>query len=110
MALAAGTANRDDDEEAHPLAGVEGEALVGSAWRSRQADRELALALDRPEPSGAAATARYLDDLSRRPSLPAVVERDLIAAAQAGDAVARGRLVEAFMPLVASVARVYRDS
>ncbi|MBX5470756.1 MAG: sigma-70 family RNA polymerase sigma factor [Thermoleophilaceae bacterium] len=33
-----------------------------------------------------------------------------MAAAQAGDATARARLVEAFMPLIASVARVYRDS
>jgi RNA polymerase sigma factor (sigma-70 family) len=42
--------------------------------------------------------------------LSATVERELIEAAQRGDATARSRLVEAFMPLIASVARLYRDS
>jgi RNA polymerase sigma factor (sigma-70 family) len=38
------------------------------------------------------------------------VESELVAAAQAGDQLARARLVEAFMPLIASVARMYRSS
>jgi RNA polymerase primary sigma factor len=71
---------------------------------------DLAAALDRPALADGGATAGYLDELDRRPSLPIDVERELVAAAQAGDAVARARLVEAFTPLIASVARVYRDS
>jgi len=73
-------------------------------------DRELAAALDRPRYGEDAANARYLDEVGRRPALPAEVERALVAAAQGGDAVARGRLVEAFLPVIASVARVYRHS
>jgi RNA polymerase sigma factor (sigma-70 family) len=48
--------------------------------------------------------------LDRRAALPPADERDLVVAAKAGDAAARARLVETFMPLIASVARVYRDS
>jgi RNA polymerase sigma factor (sigma-70 family) len=38
------------------------------------------------------------------------LERELVAAARSGDRQARARLVEAFMPLIASVARMYRES
>ena len=92
------------------LGGAEGEALATSAGRSRLADRALAEELQRPEPAGAPTTARYLDELGRRPRLPAGAERDLLRAAQQGDGQARGRLVEAYMPFIASVARVYRGS
>jgi RNA polymerase primary sigma factor len=77
---------------------------------SRRADRELAAALERPQPSGRGAGARYLDELSRRPAMSEALERDVIAAAQKGEARARAQLVEAFMPMIASVARLYRDS
>jgi RNA polymerase primary sigma factor len=83
---------------------------VASATRSRDADRELAARLRHAPPAGPLATVGYLDELGRRGALPVAVERELVAAAQAGDAAARARLVEAFMPLIASVARVYRDS
>ena len=43
-----------------------------------------------------------------RPSAPE--ERDLVLAAQAGDDTARGELIETFMPLIATVARIYRGS
>ncbi len=99
-----------DDGPELRLADGEAEALATSAWHARLADRELAIALRRPEPRRVEATARYLDGLGRRALLPAALERDLIAAAQAGDARARAQLVEAFMPLVGSVARLYRDS
>ena len=97
------------DERGEPLAG-EGEALAAAVRRARAADRDLAAALDRPAPTTATASATYLHDLGRRPVLPLAVERDLVAAAQAGDRRARARLVEAFMPLIASVARLYRES
>src|SRR5919199_6002909 len=92
------------------LVGADGEALADAAARARRADRELASALRKPLPSGAPASAHSLDDLGRRPVLPESVERRLIVAAQAGDRRARARLVEAFMPLIASVARLYRES
>jgi RNA polymerase primary sigma factor len=98
------------DHGSGALAGAPGEALVSAAWRSRLADRELAAELQRPEPAGPAVSSRCLEELERRARLPQALERELIAAAQAGDAHARARLVEAFLPLVASVARVYRDS
>ena len=59
---------------------------------------------------GETSSAGYLRDLSDRPRLPAAVERRLIDAAQAGDRRAREELVEAFLPLIAGVARVYRGS
>jgi len=40
--------------------------------------------------------------------LPSALERQLVTAAQRGDARARTELVEAFLPLIASVARLYR--
>ena len=96
--------------ELSPLTGAEGERLVASASRARQADRELAAALERPEPHAAATTVGYLSDLERRRELPADRERELVAAARGGDAAARARLVEAFIPFIASTARVYRDT
>jgi RNA polymerase primary sigma factor len=100
----------DRDPEPSALTGAEGGELAASAARSRVADREVALALGRPEPSGPAATVGYLDELGRRAPLSRDVECRLVSAAQAGDANARARLIEAFTPLIASVARMYRDS
>ena len=54
------------------------------------------------------ASARYLNELGRRPSLPVALERQLVADAKRGDRRARAQLVEAFLPAVAGVARVYR--
>jgi RNA polymerase sigma factor (sigma-70 family) len=88
----------------------EGDALAKAATRSRLADQELAVALGRPRPSGRSVSAGYLDELDRRPGLRGEREQRLVAAAQRGDAQARAQLVEAFMPLIASVARVYRDA
>ena len=71
---------------------------------------DVAAALGRAEPLGGASTAGYLDDLGRRAPLDPAEERRLVSAAQTGDAAARARLVDAFMPLISSAARVYRDS
>jgi RNA polymerase sigma factor (sigma-70 family) len=74
-------------------------------------DREdVAAALRRSDPAGAASTAGYLDELGRRAPLDPDDERRLVSAAQTGDSAARARLVDAFMPLISSAARVYRDS
>src|SRR5689334_10526003 len=80
--------------------------LAASAERSRTADTALAGALHRPPPTGAAASARYFEHLARRPPVEPQRERELVAAAQAGDPAARGRLVEAFVPLISSTARI----
>jgi RNA polymerase primary sigma factor len=45
-----------------------------------------------------------------RPRLSPAVERHLVLDAKAGDREARDELIEAFLPLIASVARVYRGS
>jgi RNA polymerase sigma factor (sigma-70 family) len=45
-----------------------------------------------------------------RPELSPEEERDLVRAAAAGDATARAQLVEAFLPAIAGVARLYRAS
>jgi RNA polymerase sigma factor (sigma-70 family) len=82
-------------------------ALETAARRGREADRELARALGMPGPSGPEASAGYLDELDRRPQLPRDLEQRLVLAAKAGDADARARLVEAYLPLIASVAREY---
>jgi RNA polymerase sigma factor (sigma-70 family) len=42
--------------------------------------------------------------------MPSNVERNLVLAAERGDSDARAKLVEAFTPLIASVARIYRNS
>ena len=46
----------------------------------------------------------------QRRRLPPSAERELVLAAEQGDPKARDRLVEAFMPLIGSVARIYRGS
>jgi RNA polymerase sigma factor (sigma-70 family) len=53
-------------------------------------------------------SSRYLEELGRRPRLPAALERKLVEEAKAGDRRARAQLVEAYLPAVAAVARVYR--
>jgi RNA polymerase sigma factor (sigma-70 family) len=66
------------------------------------------------EPVGARAASdaarAYLRGLDRRPRLDPEAERELIRAAQAGDRSAREALIEAFLPLVAALARLYRES
>jgi RNA polymerase sigma factor (sigma-70 family) len=73
------------------------------------ADRRLAHQLGRPQPQRATAPGGWVDRLSRRPSLPESVERDLVSRAQSGDAQARAQLIEAYMPLIANMARTYRS-
>jgi RNA polymerase sigma factor (sigma-70 family) len=92
------------------LEGDSAESIVGSAREAREADRELAAALDLPGSVGEGANVGYLRELGRQEALSQASERELILASQKGDRRARARLVEAFMPLIASVARLYRGS
>jgi RNA polymerase sigma factor (sigma-70 family) len=82
--------------------------LRGDAQRNRRLDRDLARELGRPEPAGAVADAGYVRRLAGRPALPETAERELLARARGGDPAARAELVEAFLPLIGSVARAYR--
>src|SRR6478672_10619014 len=88
----------------------ESELLQAQSLAARGLDDDLAAGLRHRQLGGETSSADYLRDLSDRPRLPAAVERRLIDAAQAGDRRAREELVEAFLPLIAGVARVYRGS
>ena len=88
----------------------ESELLQSESLAARALDQDLAAGLRRRRLGGETSSAGYLRDLSDRPRLPGAVERRLIAAAQAGDRRAREELVEAFLPLIAGIARVYRGS
>ena len=88
----------------------ESEGLAGESRAARVLDQELAGDLRRRRLGGETSSSGYLRGLGERPRLPLAVERRLIEAAQAGDRRAREELVEAFLPLVAAVARVYRGS
>lgn len=88
----------------------ESERLATESRSARVLDQELAGELGQRRPGGETSAAGYLHELGERPRLPVAVERRLIIAAQAGDRHAREELVEAFLPLIAGVARVYRGS
>ena len=88
----------------------ETELLQSQSLTARALDQDLADELRRRRLGGETSSAGYLRDISDRARLPAGVERRLIDAAQAGDRRAREELVEAFLPLIAGVARVYRGS
>ena len=99
--MAAGTDQITHDER---------ELLQAESLAARPLDQDLAAGLRHRRIGGETSSAGYLRDLSDRPRLPAAVERRLIDAAQAGDRRAREQLVEAFLPLIAGVARLYRGS
>jgi RNA polymerase sigma factor (sigma-70 family) len=92
------------------ITGPESEALESESRAARVLDQQLAADLRRESLVGATSSARYLRGLGERPRLPVGVEARLVEAARAGDRQAREELVEAFLPLIAGVARVYRSS
>ena len=96
--------------ESDQITGPESEALESESRSARSLDRRLAAELRRGELAGATSSARYLRGLGERPRLPVAAERRLVQAAKDGDRQARGELVEAFLPLIAGLARVYRSS
>jgi RNA polymerase sigma factor (sigma-70 family) len=101
---------RDMAPGAEHITHEESERLARESRAARTRDQRLARDLRRGQPGGAPSSAGYLRELGERPRLPATTERRLVAAAQAGDRRAREELVEAFLPLIAGVARVYRGS
>jgi RNA polymerase primary sigma factor len=96
--------------DADEIIAVESAALELESRAARDLDARLADDLGRDLQAGGTSSAGYLRGLSDRPQLPSAVERRLVAAAQAGDRRAREELVEAFLPLIAGAARVYRGS
>jgi RNA polymerase primary sigma factor len=105
--------------ESEQISHDESELLQAESLAARALDQDLAAGLRHPDFEvgsrhrrirGETSSAGYLRYLSDRPRLPAAVERRLIDAARGGDRRAREELVEAFLPLIAGVARVYRGS
>jgi RNA polymerase primary sigma factor len=94
----------------HHVTQLESERLETESREARVLDQKLALDLRRRALSGQTSSAAYLQGLGDRPRLPQAVERRLVTPAQAGDRQAKEELVEAFLPLIAGVARVYRGS
>lgn len=105
---------REDESAADPdperFGPADSAAIELQAARRRALDRELAEDLDQGVPELAAVTSSYLRELDRRPRLPASREREMLLAAKGGDRAARTQLIEAYLPVIASVARVYRSS
>jgi RNA polymerase sigma factor (sigma-70 family) len=88
----------------------ESETLATESLDARALDQQLATELRRGRLGGSTSSAAQLRELGERPRLPVATERRLVRAAQEGDGRAREELVEAFLPLIAGVARVYRGS
>ena len=89
----------------------ESDAIASEVRRGRALDRGIARRLDqrasrrrRPVSTG------EVHELGQRGRLPAALEQKLVREAIAGDRSARAQLVEAFLPLIGSVARNYRSS
>lgn len=97
-------------ETAGEITELEGETLERESLQARADDRKLAAGLKRGHGGGPTSAAGQLHSLGQRPRLPLAAERRLIAAAKNGDQAAKQELVEAFLPLIAGVARVYRGS
>jgi RNA polymerase sigma factor (sigma-70 family) len=71
------------------------------------ADRNLAIALGRPEPLGPAGGGDHLDHLVGRPPLAPDDHDAVIDAARRGDQRARAKLVDEYLPRIAAVSRRY---
>ena len=88
----------------------ESQTLETESRDARAVDAQLATELRRPTFEGPTSSAAQLERLGARPRLPVATEQRLVQAAKAGDRRAREELVEAFLPLIAGVARAYRGS
>jgi RNA polymerase sigma factor (sigma-70 family) len=85
------------------------ERLHAEIARGQRLDRDLARDLGRPTPDRGTGAGGYVESLGARPILLQATERRLVQAAKHGDATARSRLVEAYMPLISATARTYRS-
>jgi RNA polymerase primary sigma factor len=96
--------------DADHITKLESETLASESLEARALDQQLVTDLRRDRLGGPTSSAGYLRELGGRPRLPVATERRLVQAAQDGDRRAREELVEAFLPLIAGVTRVYRSS
>jgi RNA polymerase primary sigma factor len=96
----------DDDR----ISQHESEAIEADSRDARARDQQLAKDLRRGRLDTPTSSAGPLRELGERPRLPAETERRLVQAAKDGDRRATGELVEAFLPSIAGVTRVYRGS
>jgi RNA polymerase sigma factor (sigma-70 family) len=107
-----GTINLELDMSAdtEQITQAESDALATESQDARLLDQQIATELGRGQLGGASSLAGYLKGLDERPRLPLATEQRLVQAARDGDRRAREELVEAFLPLIARAARVYRGS
>jgi RNA polymerase sigma factor (sigma-70 family) len=89
---------------------AESSAIAAEVQRGRALDRAIARRLDHRDSTAHAVTSGYIQELGQRGGLPRSVEQRLVRAATGGDRQARAELVEAFLPLIATVARNYRST
>ena len=87
----------------------ESEAIASEVRRGRALDRGIAQRLDRRESTTASVSTGEIHELGQRARLPAALAQRLVREAIAGDHGARAQLIEAFLPLIGSVARNYRS-
>ena len=97
-------------ESADHITHAESETLETESRDARALDQQLAGDLRHAALAGPTSSAAGLRELDARPRLPLATEWRLVQAAKGGDRLAREELVEAFLPLIAGVARVYRGS
>jgi RNA polymerase primary sigma factor len=88
----------------------ESSAIAAEARQGRTLDRQLVSELEHRQPRTTELSTPYMFELGQRARLPQASERRLVREAVAGDPRARAELVEAFLPLIGSVARNYRAS
>lgn len=97
-----------DEREQRAADAAETDELRAEVRRGEALDRRLAERLGRDQPPPPAVAGSSLTALTGDGRPAAEDERRLVAAARSGDDAARASLVEACMPLIASVARTYR--
>lgn len=85
-----------------------GTAECDGACDQRMLDRELAETVHRAKPDLEPCTSTHPRHRDLRPRRAQPQERELILAARAGSKEARAELIEAFLPLISSAARLYR--
>lgn len=88
----------------------ESDMLETGSLDARALGQQLASELRRAPFEAPTSSAVHVRELGERPRLPVATERRLVRLAKDGDRHAREELVEAFLPLIAGVARVYRGS
>jgi RNA polymerase primary sigma factor len=82
--------------------------IAAEAARGRTLDRQLTDELEHRGATTRAVSSRYIQQLGQRARMPSGMKETLVRRAMGGDPDARAALVEAFLPLIGSIARNYR--